>query len=175
MAKPSQNRVDVSDIRLPKRLMRIGAGFAFGWSVLMALGLQIVTYEVGAVTGSWDLRFSADSEGFVVHRRPKNGPGWTGFNYRSFSSVMSNGEENVNRAPALRGRVFAGNRPESICLLPGVNLHADDFRPTENFAVTIHHFWPICISGVLFLATHAQSKRSARRADPLSSTTPKFP
>ena len=169
MAEPTQNPGDISEIRLPKRLTRVGAGFAFGWSALMALVLQIVTYEVKAATVSLDLRVVADSQGFVLARRP-NWSGKTGFNFRSFPRAMSNGEEGVQRWSAL-----AGKPSEPACLLPGVNLYADDFRPTDHFAVTIHHFWLICISAVLFLATHARSKRSARIAAPLSTTTAELP
>ena len=169
MAEPTQNPGDISEIRLPKRLTRVGAGFAFGWSALMALVLQIVTYEVKAATVSLDLRVVADSQGFVLARRP-NWSGKTGFNFRSFPRVTSNGVEGAQRWSAL-----AGKPSEPACILPGVNLYADDFRPADHFAVTIHHFWLICISAVLFLATHARSKRSARIAAPLSTTTAELP
>jgi hypothetical protein len=157
MAEPAHNRGDVSEIRLPKRLIRISAGFVFGWSVLMALVLQFVTYQVKAATVSLDFRVVADSQGFVLLRRPDPRPTKTGFNFRSSPRVTSNGVEGIQRWLAL-----AGKPSEPARLLPGVNLYADDFRPTDHFAVTIHHFWLICISAVVFLATHAQSKRSAR-------------
>lgn len=170
MAEPSQNRVDVTDIRLPKRLIRIGAGFVFGWSVTMALVLQFVTFKVKAATVSFDFRVVADSQGFVLARRPDSRSAKTGFNFRSLPRVTSNGVEGAQRWLAL-----AGKPSEPACLLPGVNLYADDFRPTDNFAVTIHHFWLICVSAVVFIATHARSKRSAGIAAPLSTTTAGLP
>jgi hypothetical protein len=83
MAEPAHNLGDVSEIRLANRLMRIGAGFVFGWSVRMELVLQFVTYEVKAATMSLDFRAVADSQGFVLAPRPDSRPAKTGFNFRS--------------------------------------------------------------------------------------------